>query len=418
MTAEGVLASAPPAYRDANVLRWLAAYTASVSGDLVYFLTLTWAATRIAGPSEVGLVVAAGALPRALLMLGGGVVADRFGPRRVAVASDATRCVVILAASAAIALSSPSLRLLIPVALVFGTVDAVFMPAVGALPRRITAPGQLARVQGLRGLSIRLSNAVGPLIAGLALGTGGAGGAFTVAGALFAGSLVLLLTVRTTSPAASVEHASAWGELVEGIRYVRRQRILVPLVAVIGLSEMCFSGPVAAGLVLLADARGWGASGMGWIASAFSVGGAAAALLLTVTARIPHAGAAMAGSLLVTAAGTAALAGAPALPAAVLFGGLIGLSSGVTATVTGALVQTHADPRYLGRVTSVTTLCTMGLSPVLLPAAGFTVAFWGAGAFFAGCGAICLLAAGVALCAPVLRRAEILQPGTGSPARR
>ncbi|WP_371933934.1 hypothetical protein [Streptomyces sp. KL115B] len=58
--------------------------------------------------------------------------------------------------------------------------------------------------------------------------------------------------------------------------------MLAPLVTAIGLSEMCFSGPVAAGLVLLADERVWGAAVMGWIASAFSVGAAAAALLLAV----------------------------------------------------------------------------------------------------------------------------------------
>ncbi|MGN0116558.1 MAG: MFS transporter, partial [Streptomyces albidoflavus] len=84
--------AARPAYRDANVLRWLTAYTASVAGDVVFFLALSWAATRAGGPSQVGLVVAAGAVPRAVLMLGGGVVADRFGPRRVAVLSDGVRC--------------------------------------------------------------------------------------------------------------------------------------------------------------------------------------------------------------------------------------------------------------------------------------------------------------------------------------
>ncbi|WDT92224.1 hypothetical protein H0E86_16335 [Streptomyces sp. SCSIO-PteL053] len=48
----------------------------------------------------------------------------------------------------------------------------------------------------MRGLSIRLSNAVGPLLAGVVLATGGAAAALAVAGALFAVSLALLLTVR------------------------------------------------------------------------------------------------------------------------------------------------------------------------------------------------------------------------------
>ncbi|MFE7356055.1 MFS transporter [Streptomyces sp. NPDC057543] len=403
-------ASARPAYRDVNVLRWLSAYTASVTGDVVYFLALSWAATRAGGPSQVGLVVAAGALPRAVLMLGGGVVADRFGPRRVAVAGDTVRCAVILAAAVAVMFTSPRVWLLAAVALVFGVVDAVFMPAVGALPPRITTPDQLARVQGMRGLSIRLSNAVGPVMAGAVLVTGGAAGAFTAAGVLFALSLATLLTVRIAPSPKTSQHASARRELGDGLRYVRRHRMLAPLVTVVGLSEMCFSGPVATGLVLLADERGWGASGMGWIASAFSVGAAASALLLTVSARIPRPGPAMSGALLVTAAGAVGLGHAPALPAAVMFGALIGLTSGFTTTVTGALIQTETDPRYLGRVTSVTTLCTLGLAPVLFPAVGITVALWGADVFFAGCAVICLLAAVLGFAAPAIRYAELLSP--------
>ncbi|MFE7106796.1 MFS transporter [Streptomyces sp. NPDC057575] len=409
-------AFARPAHRDVNVLRWIAAYTASVTGDVVYFLALSWAATRTGGPSQAGLVVAAGALPRAVFMLAGGVVADRFGPRRVAVVSDAVRCVAVLAVAAAVMSASPGVWLLVAVALIFGVVDAVFMPAVGALPPRITTPGQLARVQGMRGLSIRLSNAVGPLLAGAVLAIGGAAGAFAAAGVLFAGSLAVLLTVRIATPTEAPRRASAWRELGDGLRYVRRHRTLVSLVAVVGLSEMCFSGPVATGLVLMADERGWGASGMGWVASAFSVGGATAGLILTVSPRIPRAGLAMSGALLVTAAGAVALGQTPSLPAAVGFGAVIGLTSGLTTVVTGALIQTETDPRYLGRVTSVTTLCALGLAPVLFPAVGVTVALWGADAFFTGCGAICLSAAVLGLAVPVLRRAELRPSTTGSAA--
>ncbi|WP_420168234.1 MFS transporter [Streptomyces violaceoruber] len=412
MTSHDMAAPGMPAYRDLNVLRWLAAYTASVMGDVVYFLVLSWSATRATGPSQAGLVIAAGALPRAVLMLGGGVLADRFGPHRVAVASDATRCVVILAAAVSVVLMPPSLWLLVPVALVFGVVDAVFMPAVGALPPRITAPEQLARVQGMRGLSIRLSNAVGPLLAGVALAAGGAAGAFATAGTLFALSLAVLLTVRVSALPPTDRRAAGRAELRDGLRYVRRHRVLAPLVTVIGLSEMCFSGPVAAGLVLLADERSWGAAGMGWIASAFSVGAAAAALLLTLRARVPRAGPVLSGALCVTAAGAVALGHAPALPSAVAFGGLIGLANGITATVTGALVQTETDPRYLGRVTSVTTLCSLGLAPVLFPLVGVTVAVWGAAMFFTVCGGICLVAALFSVSAPALRRAELHGPGT------
>ncbi|MFE9537399.1 hypothetical protein [Streptomyces sp. NPDC006691] len=124
----------------------------------------------------------------------------------------------------------------------------------------------------------------------------------------------------------------------------------------------------------------------------------------------------MSGALLVTAAGAVALGHAPSLPVAVACGSLIGLTSGFTTTLSGALVQTETDPRYLGRVTSVTTLRTLGLAPVLFPAVGITVALWGAEMFFVGCDAICLLAALLGLSVPVVRRARLHAPGTASQA--
>ncbi len=139
-----------PAHRDGNVLRWVAAYTLSMLGDTVFFLALSWAAVQTASPAQAGFVTAVGAVPRAVLMLGGGVLADRYGPRRVVIGSDAVRCAAVLAAAALLFATSPGLWPLVLLALVFGAVDAVFLPAVGALPPRLTGKDQLARVQGMR----------------------------------------------------------------------------------------------------------------------------------------------------------------------------------------------------------------------------------------------------------------------------
>nr|WP_328683921.1 MFS transporter [Streptomyces sp. NBC_00343] len=150
------LADAPgrAAHRDPDVLRWLAAYTSSMVGDSVYYIALSWAAVQQGSPAQAGAVMAVSAVPRALLMLGGGVIADRFGPRRVVIGSDTVRCAAVLAVAALLFLTSPGLWPLALLAVMFGTVDAVFMPAVGALPARVTSRDQLARVQGMRGLAI------------------------------------------------------------------------------------------------------------------------------------------------------------------------------------------------------------------------------------------------------------------------
>ncbi|WP_228183017.1 MFS transporter [Streptomyces anulatus] len=424
MTVTAVEAPERPAHRDPDVLRWLGAYTASMVGDSIYFMALAWAAARTGSASGTGLVLAAGSIPRALLMLGGGVLADRLGPRRVVIGSDAARAVLVLGLAAVLVLTAPTVGVLVAVALLFGAVDALFLPAVGALPARISPPGQLARIQGLRGLAARGASIVGAPLGGVAVAAGGPVLAFATAGALFVLSLPLLLGLRTRPSAGPVRHGgkaagdhdertvteerpTARQDLVDGLRYIRRHPLLGPLMIVIGLSELGFVGPLNLGLILLSEQRGWGAAGMGWIVAGFASGAAGAALLIAVRGRVPRAGLVMCLTVLVGATGIAAVAQIPSVPLAAATAAVVGLFIGLAGALCGALVQTVADPAYLGRVTSVSTLFTYALIPLSYPATGAAIALWGTGPVYAVSAAVCAAGGAVGLTFTALRRAEL-----------
>lgn len=400
-----------PAHRDPNVLRWLAAYTSSMIGDSVYYIALSWAAVQAGSPSQAGMVMAVSALPRALLMLGGGVIADRVGPRRVVIGSDIVRCAAVLAVAGLVFFTSPGLWPLAVLALVFGTVDAVFMPAVGALPARVTTRGQLTRVQGMRGLGIRFASVVGGPLGGLGVAVGGAAAAFALAGLLIAVSVPLLISVRVRElPADDRTPArgnTAWRDLVVGLRYVRRHRVLAPLMLAIALGDLGFVGPLNVGLTLLADERGWGAAGMGWILAGFGVGAGAASLLLTVRGRLPHAGQVAAYSILAGSVAIGALAFVPSVVTAVGAALLIGLLAGLSGAMCGALLQTQADPAYLGRVTAVSSLVSLGLAPLSMPLSAAAIGAWGTGPVFVVSAVVCGLGGVVVLRVRDLRRAEL-----------
>ncbi|WP_112470036.1 MFS transporter [Streptomyces triticisoli] len=406
-------ASAPerPAHRDGNVLRWLAAYTASMLGDNIYYIALSWAAVRAGTPAQAGVVMAVSALPRALLMLGGGVVADRFGPRRVVIGSDVVRCAAVLAVAALLWATGPGLWPLAVLALVFGTVDAVFMPAVGALPARVTSRGQLARVQGMRGLAIRFASVVGAPLGGLGVALGGAAAAFGLAGLLIAVSVPLLVSIRIRElppdDSAGTGPDTAWRDLVGGLRYIRRHRVLAPLMLAIALGDLGFVGPLNVGLALLADERGWGASGMGWALAGFGAGAGAASLLLTVRGRLPRAGHVAGYAIIVGSVAIGALAHAPSVVAATGVAVLIGLLTGLSGALCGALLQTQSDPAYLGRVTAVSGLVSLGLTPLSMPLSAAAIGVWGTGPVFAVSAVVCGLGGVVALAARDLRRVEL-----------
>ncbi|MEV5796341.1 MFS transporter [Streptomyces collinus] len=400
-----------PAHRDPNVLRWLGAYTSSMLGDSIYYIALSWAAVQAGTPAEAGVVMSVSALPRAVLMLGGGVLADRLGPRRVVIGSDAVRCAAVLAVAALLFVTSPGLWPLALLAFLFGTVDAVFMPAVGALPARITGKPQLARVQGMRGLAIRFAGVVGAPLGGLGVAVGGAAAAFALAGLLIAVSVPLLYSVRVRDlpedDRRDGRETSAWRDLRAGLAYVRRHRVLAPLMITIALGDFGFVGPLNVGLTLLADQRGWGASGMGSVLAGFGVGAGAASLLLTVRGRLPRAGLVAACAILAGSVAIGALAYAPSLAAAVGTALLIGLLAGLSGAMCGALLQTQADPARLGRVTAVSSLVSLGLAPLSMPFAAAAIGAWGLGPVFVVSAVVCGLGGVVALCVPALRRAEL-----------
>ncbi|MEV6744563.1 MFS transporter [Streptomyces sp. NPDC088394] len=399
-----------PAHRDANVLRWLGAYTASMIGDSVYYMALAWAAARTGGDTQTGVVLAVGSIPRAVLMLGGGVLADRIGPRRVVIGSDTARCLVVLGLAGALLFTSPALWMLIAVALVFGVVDALFLPAVGALPPRVTDSGQLARVQGMRGLATRLANVVGAPLGGVAVALGGPTLAFAAAGLLFAVSLPLLLSLRIR-PLPEQDGAepsgTAWHDLADGLRHIRRHPLLGPLMIVVAVSELGFVGPLNLGLILLAEERHWGASGMGWIIAAFGTGAGATALLLAVRGRVPRAGLVMCLAVLVGAVAIGTLAQLPSVALAAAAAVCVGLFAGLGGSLCGALIQTVTEPAYLGRVTSVSTLFTHAIAPLSYPVTGAAVAVWGTGPVFATSAALCAAGALTGLAFTRLRRAEL-----------
>ncbi|NBE54516.1 MFS transporter, partial [Streptomyces boluensis] len=406
-----------PAHRDGNVLRWLAAYTASMVGDAVYFVALSWAATRTGSPGQAGLVLAVGAVPRALLMLGGGVVADRFGPRRVVLASDTVRCLVILAVAGLLYVTTPGIWLLALVALVFGATDALFLPAVGALPPRLTGPGQLARVQGMRGVAARVGLVTAGPLGGVVVALGGPAAAFATAGGLFALSLALLAAVRlrplptdtaTADPAKPPPDTGPLrAQLTDGLRYIRRHRVLGPLVLVVAVSELGFAGPANLGIALLAQERGWGATGLGWIIAGFGVGAGGASALIAVRGRIGRPGVVQGVAVIAGAVALAGIAYAPSVRLSVAAAVCVGLTVGLAGAVVGALQQTAADPAYLGRVTSVSTLVTMGLAPLCHPLVGAAVGAWGTRPVFLAGAALSALGGTLGLCSRALRTAEL-----------
>ena len=100
MTTTLIWAPPPPVRRDPMVLTWLVGVAVSAFGDAVWIVALAWTAAHTLSPAMAGVVIGIEMLPQAALVLVGGVVADRWDPRRVLIAGQVARAAVRPTASA------------------------------------------------------------------------------------------------------------------------------------------------------------------------------------------------------------------------------------------------------------------------------------------------------------------------------
>ncbi|MEU8000329.1 MFS transporter [Catellatospora sp. NPDC049111] len=411
---EATRADAPPAvWRDRGFLRYLAGFGLSLLGDQVWFVALAWAATRLDNPAQASFVLAAGSLPRAVLILFGGTLADRWGALRVTLVSQAARVVTMLAAVALAVAAEPRLWTLALVAMVFGAVDAAHMPAAAALPPQLLPRDALPAGQGLVQTLERVATIVGAPVGGLIVALGGLSAAAAANALLFVAALVILRALRLrpsadhTHPAGPSEPEGTWRALRGGLAYAIREPVLGPVLLVVTVLNLAIAAPLNVGVALLSDARGWQAAGFSAIIAGFGTGATVGAL--SVVRFRPRRRPAAVGLIWVIAGSLCigALGFSPSLLVAVGAAAALGVTSGPASALLLGLVQARTHTRYLGRVMALVTFSALGLVPVSYTAFGALVEATSLPASFVICAAAELFTALAALAVTPLRRAAL-----------
>lgn len=343
-------------------LAFLAASTLSQLGSTVLWFALGWAAAAHGGQAAA-LVLTASGLPRLLLVLVGGSVADRVGARRLLLGTESVMVVVCLALAFGLHATGPTPWLLAAAGLASGVVSAFSLPAMGSMPRRLVDDAALPRALALRqglGQTVLLGGA--PL-GGLLVATVGLP-AIAVADA--AGFAVVLLVLAVIRPARDVGPGAEplWRSLSDGARVVARTRGLAAALGLTGAVAAVVL-PVSSLLVpLLGRSSGWSAGTAGVVVAAQAAGSIGAALVVARTGASPRTGRAVALGLAVAAGGVGLVAsvGVPVL--VVGAAAVVGAGTGVAVAHLAPFVLGSAPRTHLARVQAWTALAQ--LAPVVV----------------------------------------------------
>lgn len=355
------------ALRQRHFLGYSFAYGASFLGDQMWFVTLGWTAGQLDSAQQTAAVMAAGSVPRAALLFVGGAAADRIGPMRTSRISQALRLLLLLAAAAGIAVGGNELGLwpLILVALIFGAIDALHTPALGAIAPQLLPVDELPAGQGvLQGLQ-RLAMVAGAPLGGIAVALGDLSLSLLMIATLCALSWVVLRQIRVPDPErADIHETSLLRDVRAGIASAARDRVTQTILVVMTVLNFGLAGGLNVGVVLLVNERHWNATGLGYLLAAFAIGAALGAFATTAMPRLERP---LQGGLLWVAVGATGLSALPHSPNLVAACGLLaacGLCFGPASAILMGTLQAHTDPTHLARVGALTTFASVGLTPI------------------------------------------------------
>src|SRR5262249_16050595 len=161
----------------------------------------------------------AGFVSRIVLLLAGGVVADRLPRQHVMLAADVLRAATQSLVAALLLLGAARLWMLVALFALYGAGDAFFSPAPTGIVPDLVRPDGRGRATALMGLPPNAASVVGPALAGVLVATVGPGPAFAVDAATFAVSAAALAFVRAgrllpePSGGVAAELRGGWREL-------------------------------------------------------------------------------------------------------------------------------------------------------------------------------------------------------------
>lgn len=362
----------------------------SFIGDGVTTTALVLLVAPRDGPTGVGVLLLANALPR----LGGplaGALADRVQTRRLMVSCELASALVI----GLVALALPPLPVLIALVAVAGILATIRNPAGRSLVPVLVDKADRAPANALFGLARTLTLTVGPGLGGL-LGAAPCGvhTALAVDAVTFVASALLLTGLPGIPPVRDPAAVTGlWAEAAEGLRYITAHRKVLVLVLSLFLLVAFAAVDNVALIFLTGGVLHAGPAAYGLASSTFGVGMLLTALACTRLARGRSPAALLVVAVVATGAGTIVNGLAPVLAVVVAAQLLAGAGNAVENIGYDTVVQNLVPRPFLGRVFgTVGTAAQLGAA-FAYTAGSFLVGFVGARATFvvAGIGTFAVL---------------------------
>jgi MFS family permease len=392
------------ALRHRNYRLFWASQFISQTGTWMQSLGRGWLVLELSNqPFWLGAVGAAATLPILLFSLAGGVAADRFPKRRILLFTNSLSVVITLALALLTHARLVTVWEVMVLAFLLGTVKALEMPVHQSFVIEMVGREDLMNAIALNASTFHTARVLGPAVAGLVVAAAGVAACFYLNAASYLPVILAFLLMRNLRSAPVRSGRSVREDLREGLAYVRGERRIQALIALVGVSSL-FGFPYLTMMPVFArDIYGVGPGGLGVLLALSGGGSVVGGLILAAHAARPGRVAVLAGFIFAAALAVFAGSGslAVAVPALVVAGwGLVTLVA-----LANTLVQSIVPDGLRGRVMSIFSLVLLGMMPAGNLIVGFLASLIGTPAALVSSAA----ALGISISLVTLLRPEVLK---------
>ncbi len=364
----------------------------SAFGDTLHYIALVVLVFELTGRGlAVAGLVAAEVVPVLLLGPVAGVVIDRFSRKRVLIAADLFRAVLVLT------LLSPQgvwHAYLVAAGLAAG--NTFFNPTVQAVIPALTTEEQRLAANSVAWSTGRLVQILASAFAGGLIALIGIDAAFAVNAATFVVSALLIARLRIPAHAGQLGAGTKRGlgsyfaDARAGLSYALRDRFVSRLLAVQALASLA-TGATSAMLVVLAVRHlGLEPEGFAWLIGAIGLGALLGPLVPNTLARDYRDAKWLFVPYVIRGFGDVLLAVFTPLPVALLILFVYGLNTSTGIVVFNSTVQGTVPEQVRGRVFTLLDvtwnamrLLSLGIGGLLVDAVGIQALFWVGGLLLA-----------------------------------
>ena len=373
----------------------------SLIGDQFFLIALPWLVLQLTSSAFVlGMILAIAGIPRAVFMLVGGALIDRFSPRTLMILSNFIRFLLVALTSALILTGQLEIWMLYIFAFIFGLADAFFYPAQFAILPQLAKKEQRQAANSFIQGTTQMTMFVGPVIAGTMIAflskdssdMIGIGYAFAIDAATFLASIIALLMMSIRKPRAE-KGENMLSAIRQGIAHLWSDVPLRTVFFIIAAAHFLVIGPVIIGIPVLANTRfPEGVAAFGIIMSTYGGGSILGIVMAGVLPkpRPQYFGSILAGTLGVSGIGLIMLAFVPITLTAALTTCMMGVADGYMVILGITWIQNRTPEKMMGRMMSLLMLASVGTAPMSFALSGVLIE-WNEVALFAGAGIILLL---------------------------